>query len=374
MQIADFALERYFARWEFHVKHVLCASDVEPMPLSELLATADEESRDRWKTLRLGYTESQGNPVLRAEIARLYELVAPEEIITFTGAEEGIFLAMHALLAAGDHAVVMWPAYQSLYEVARSVGASVTLVPLDPRTWTVDPESLIAAIRPNTRVVVINLPHSPTGALATREAVTYLTSETEKRGITLFSDEVYRFLELDETGRLPTGVDLGRRTLSLGVLSKAFALAGLRVGWIATHDASLRDRMARWKDYTTICGSAPSEVLAIMALRAREQIVGRSRAIIAANLPLLDAFFARFPDRFSWVRPRAGSVAFPRLRSDVTGEIERFCAELVESEGVLLLPGSHFGHEGNHFRIGYGRADMPQALERLEDYVARRHY
>ncbi|MFL5613797.1 MAG: aminotransferase class I/II-fold pyridoxal phosphate-dependent enzyme [Gemmatimonadaceae bacterium] len=371
MQIADFALERYFARWEFHVKHVLCASDVEPMPLSELLATADEESRERWKTLRLGYTESQGNPVLRAEIARLYETVAPEEIITFTGAEEGIFLAMHALLAAGDHAVVMWPAYQSLYEVARSVGASVTLVPLDPRTWTVDPESLIAAIRPNTRVVVINFPHSPSGALARSEVITYLTSETEKRGITLFSDEVYRFLELDETARLPTGVDLGRRTLSLGVLSKAFALAGLRIGWIATHDAALRDRMARWKDYTTICGSAPSEVLAIMALRAREVIVGRSRAIIAANLPLLDSFFARFPDRFCWVRPQAGSVAFPRLRSDVTGEIDRFCAELVESEGVLLLPGSHFGHEGNHFRIGYGRADMPQALERLEDYVAR---
>jgi aspartate/methionine/tyrosine aminotransferase len=130
--------------------------------------------------------------------------------------------------------------------------------------------------------------------------------------------------------------------------------------------------MARWKDYTTICGSAPSEVLAIMALRAREAIVGRSRAIIAANMPLLDAFFARFPDRFSWVRPRAGSVAFPRLRSDVTGEIDRFCAELVESEGVLLLPGFYFGHEGNHFRIGYGRADMPQALERLEDYVAQR--
>src|SRR3954470_2341638 len=166
MPIADFALERYFAQWEFHVKHVLCASDVEPLSMAELLATGDEETRRWWETLRLSYTESQGHPMLRGEIARLYETVAPDEVLTFTGAEEGIFLAMHALLTAGDHAVVAWPAYQSLYEVARSVGASVTLVPLDPQTWTFDPEALVAAIRPNTRVLVVNLPHSPTGALA----------------------------------------------------------------------------------------------------------------------------------------------------------------------------------------------------------------
>jgi aspartate/methionine/tyrosine aminotransferase len=231
---------------------------------------------------------------------------------------------------------------------------------------------VIAAIRPNTRVIVVNFPHSPTGALATAESFAYLTNEAESRGITLFSDEVYRFLELDETTRLPPAVDRGRHTLSLGVLSKAFALAGLRLGWISTHDAALRDRVVRLKDYTTICGSAPSEVLAVMALRARDRIVGRSRAIIAGNLPLLDAFFARLPDRFSWVRPLAGSVAFPRLSSDAPGAIDRFCAELVEAEGVLLLPGSRFEHASNHFRIGYGRADMPRALERLEQFVMRR--
>src|SRR5437763_17132458 len=128
MQIADFALERYFAQWEFHVRHVLCASDVEPIPLAELLALADSETRTLWETLRLGYTESAGHPLLRAEIARLYSTVAPDEVMTFTGAEGGILLAMHALLAAGDHAVVAWPAYQSLFEIARSVCAWVTPV------------------------------------------------------------------------------------------------------------------------------------------------------------------------------------------------------------------------------------------------------
>ena len=372
MQIADFALERYFARWEFHVRHILCASDLEPMALDELLALADHETRALWTTLRLGYTESLGHPLLRQEIARLYTTAAPDDVLTFVGAEEAIFLSMHATLAAADHVVVLWPAYQSLYEIARSIGATVTLVPLDPRSWTLDPEAIIEAIRPNTRVVVVNFPHSPTGALASSEAFACVTSECERRGITLFSDEVYRFLELDAAERLPAAVDSGQRTVSLGVMSKAFALAGLRVGWIATHDSTLRSRMARLKDYTTICGSAPSEILALIALRAREHVITRSRAIIAANLPVLDAFFRRFSDQFEWVAPRGGSVAFPRLRSTEPDAIDRFCAELVEREGVLLLPGSYFEHAGNHFRVGYGRADMPRALDGLERFLASR--
>ena len=369
MQIADFALERYFARWEFHVRHVLCASDLEPLSLEELLSFADPPTRALWDTLRLGYTESLGHPLLRAEIASLYASVTPDDVITFVGAEEGIFLAMHAILSAGDHAVVLWPAYQSLYEVARSIGAGVTLVPLESSSWEFDPEALLAALRPNTRLVVVNFPHSPTGALASRTAFDYLTTRLEHRGVTLFSDEVYRGLELDESRRLPAGVDIGRRTLSLGVLSKTYALAGLRIGWIATHDTTLRDRITRLKDYTTICGSAPSEILGIIALRARERIVARSRGIIGSNLTLLDAFFARHRERFSWVRPRAASVAFPRLCTDASGAIERFCDELVEKQSVLLLPGSRFEHPGNHFRVGFGRADMPAALERLEEFL-----
>jgi len=372
MQIADFALERYFARWEFHVRHVLCASDVEPLPLQELLALADAPSRQLWESLRLGYTESLGHPLLRTEIARLYTSAAEDDVITFVGAEEAIFVTMHAALSASDHVVVLWPAYQSLYEVARSIGASVTLVPLDPGTWTFDPDAVLAALRPNTRLVVVNFPHSPTGALASGEAFAHLTTNLERRGITLFSDEVYRYLELDASTRLPAAVDVGQHTLSLGVMSKAFALAGLRVGWIATHDAALRQRLARLKDYTTICGSAPSEILALIALRARDRVVARSREIIATNLPLLDSFFERFRRRFSWVRPRAGSVGFPRLETDESGAIDRFCAELVEAEGVLLLPGSRFEHEGNHFRIGFGRSDLPSALERLERFALQR--
>lgn len=366
MRIADFTLERYFARWEFAVRHVLCASDVEPVTLSELLALADDETRARWNELKLGYTESLGLPVLRDEIAALYPGLAGDDVITFAGAEEGIFLAMHAMLDAGDHAVVVWPSYQSLHEVPRSIGAKVTLVPLDEQDWSLDVDAVAAAMQPSTRVIVVNSPHSPTGAQIDPVAFARLIAIAELHGAFLFSDEVYRFLE-HGAAPLPPAASSSDRGVSLGVMSKAFGLAGLRIGWIATRDRALLRRLAALKDYTTICNGAPSEVLALMALRARDQLLERTLGIIRRNLELLDAFFARQSDRFAWVRPRAGSVAFPRL---LDRDVDRFAAELVEQEGVLILPASQFGYPGNYFRLGYGRRDMPEALARMEEFVS----
>ena len=189
-------------------------------------------------------------------------------------------------------------------------------------------------------------------------------------GAHLVVDEVYRFLEFDEAGRLPPGADALERGVSIGVMSKSFALAGLRIGWLASRDRELLARCAAFKDYTTICSSAPAEILALIALRARDEVLQRSRSIVEANLERLDRFFDDWPDRFTWVRPRAGSVGFPRLT--VPGiTIDDWSAALVEAEGVLLLPGSQFGFGGNHFRLGFGRTDLPVALERLEAFAER---
>lgn len=366
MRIADFALERYFARWEFAVRHVLCASDAEPYSLAELLALADDDSRERWETLKLGYTESLGLPALREEIARLYPGLDAADIVTFAGAEEGVFLAMHALLGAEDHAVVVWPAYQSLHEVARAIGANVTLVPLNPRDWSLDVDAVGAAIRPNTKVIVINFPHSPTGAQLSPEQFARVVDLAELHGIHLFSDEVYRLLEHDAP-RLPTAAESSARGISLGVMSKAYGLAGVRIGWIATRDAALRGRLASSKDYTTICNAAPSEILALIALRAHRVTIERTVGIVRENLLILDDFFARHSDRFAWVRPRATTVGFPRL---LDGDVEAFCARLVTEKGVLLLPGSRFGYPGNNFRLGFGRRDMTDGLRHLEAFAA----
>ncbi len=370
MHIADFALERYFARWEFAVDYLLCASDVEGWGMADLLELADDEARALWDGLRLGYTESSGHPLLRAEIAALYDDIEPDDVLVFAGAEEAIFCLANVILGPGDHAVVTWPGYQSLYEVGRAAGAEVTLHELrEAQRWGLDVERLIAALRPETRLVVVNAPHNPTGMLPTHAQWARLSDALADRQIHLLADEVYRYLELDEADRLVAGADAFERGISLGVMSKSFAMAGLRIGWLATRDRDLLARCAAFKDYTTICAAAPSEILALIGLRAREQVLGRSLRIVADNVTLLDDFFRRRSDRFAWVRPRGGSVAFPRLLGDVP--IDRFAAELVDAEGVLLLPGSQFGHPGNHFRIGFGRSNLPDALARLDAFLDR---
>ena len=372
MRIADFALERFFARWEFAVRYLLCASDVEGYPMADLLALVDDETRSLWDGLRLGYTESAGHPLLRREIASLYETLEPDDVLTFAGAEEAIFCLANVLVGPGDHAIVTWPAYQSLHEVARATGAKVALHELrEENGWAIDLDLLRRQVRPETRLIVVNAPHNPTGMLPDRSTWDGLAAIAADAGAYLLSDEVYRFLEFDAADRLPAGADaLPGGGLSLGVMSKSFAMAGLRIGWLATTDRDLLARLAAFKDYTTICSSAPSEVLAIVGLRARDRVLARSRAIVEANMAILDRFFADWAGTFTWVRPRGGSIGFPRLRDDVP--VEAFAAELVEAEGVLLLPGSQFGHPGNHFRIGFGRENMPEALGRLDAFVARR--
>ncbi|HET7031375.1 MAG TPA: aminotransferase class I/II-fold pyridoxal phosphate-dependent enzyme [Candidatus Limnocylindrales bacterium] len=368
MRIAEFELERFFARWEFAVRHLLCASDVEGWPMADLLALADNETAALWRDLRLGYSEAPGHPLLRAEIASLYERVDADDVLVFAGAEEAIFCLSNVLLGPGDHAVVTWPGYQSLYEVGRAAGADVTLHELhEADGWTLDPERLVASLRSTTRLVVVNAPHNPTGMLPTHAEWQRLTAELERRGTHLLADEVYRFLELDPADRLTAGADAFARGISLGVMSKSFAMAGLRIGWLATRDRDLLARCAAFKDYTTICASAPSEVLALIGLRARDTVLGRSRRIVESNLQRLDRLFVERADRLAWVRPRGGSIGFPRLLGDEP--IDTFAERLVEAEGVLLLPGSRFGATGNQFRIGFGREDLSAAVAGLERFL-----
>ena len=371
MRIADFALERYFARWEFAVEHVLCASDLQGYPMAEVLALADDEARALWDGLTLGYTESTGHPLLRREIASLYDGLEADDVLVFSGAEEAIFCLANVAVGPGDHAIVTWPGYQSLYEVARAAGADVTLHELrEDAGWRLDLDLLGRQVTSATKLVVVNAPHNPTGMQPDRATFEGLVAIAEEAGATLLIDEVYRYLEFDEADRLPAGAEAMVRGVSLGVMSKSFAMAGLRIGWLASRDRDLLARCAAFKDYTTICSSAPAEILALIGLRARDVVLARSRAIVETNLATLDTFFDDWADRFSWVRPRAGSVGFPRLT--VPGvDIETWAADLVKAEGVLLLPGSEFGYGGNHFRVGFGRTDLPAALARLETFAER---
>jgi aspartate/methionine/tyrosine aminotransferase len=363
MQLPHFKLERYFARYEFEVEYLLCSSDCESMTIQDLLAL-EPGAQERFGGHWLGYTESLGSPTLRRQVCRLYRTIQPEQVLVHSGAEEAIFLFMHATLEAGDHVIVHWPCYQSLAAVARSIGCSVThWEAREGHGWALDLDELRRHIRPDTRAVVVNLPHNPTGYIMPRDQFAEVVEIARAHGVILFSDEVYRESEYAVGQRLPAACDLDENAVSLGVMSKTYGLAGLRIGWVATHNAEVYERMAALKDYTTICNSAPSEFLAEIALRHREKLIERNVGIIERNLALLDRFFARHEDTFAWQRPQAGPIAFPRL---LNGSVESFCDQLVRQDGVLLLPGTVFDDHENHFRIGFGRRNMPEALRRLE--------
>lgn len=366
MQIEPFAIEQFYERWEFRAELMLSSSDCETLAVSDLLAL-EPDALERLTALRLGYTEVPGSLELRSAIAESYEASGPQDILSLAAAEEGIFLAYHALLAAGDHAVVEAPCYGSAIEVARSTGARVDLWRRRQEDgWAHDIAALERMLKPATKLIYINSPHNPTGtqmARATFDRVLELASE---RGAVVLSDEVYRGLEHDPADRLPAACDAYSRAISLGTVSKAHGLPGLRIGWLAGRDAELIARIREMKLYTTICSSAPSELLVALALRHAEHLVERSRSRVLANLPLLEGFLARRPDMFSWVRPSAGPIGFAQVSG--VADVERWCEEIAASAGVLLLPGAVYG-EPRHVRFGYGRANLEQALERLEQHL-----
>jgi aspartate/methionine/tyrosine aminotransferase len=367
MQPEPFRLERYFAAYEFNSPYLFCCSDCESLSIDELLRF-DPDAQDRFLSLRLGYTESTGSAELREAIASLYAHNSLNHILVHAGAEEAIFNFMHVVLHSGDHVIVHSPHYQSLGEIARSIGAEVTewLGHAD-QGWSLDLNFLKERLRPTTRVVVVNFPHNPTGFLPQVSFVSELSKLSNEHGFLIFSDEVYRGLEYSPAQRLPAFTDLNERAVSLGVMSKTYGLPGLRIGWIATRNKSLYGKLAAFKDYTTICNSAPSEFLATLALAHRGAIVHRNLKIIQSNLQLLNAFFSAHKDMFAWQAPMAGPIAFPRYLGG--GGVEQFCRDLLEQAGVLLAPGTLFGAGHDCFRIGFGRRNMPECLERLTQFM-----
>ena len=368
MRMAPFALERYFARYEFSAPYLLCCSDCESLSIDDVLRL-EPGAEERFRRLRLGYTESKGSPALRREIAGLYEHVEPDQVLVHAGAEEAILGFMNTVLKAGDHVIVHYPCYQSLSEVARAIGCTVTHWVARPEAgWDLDLDELRRHLRPDTRAVVVNCPHNPTGYLMSADKWRALVALSQEHGFILFSDEVYRTLEYEAERRLPALCDVDARGVSLGVMSKSFGLAGLRIGWIATRNRDLLARMAAFKDYTTICNSAPSEFLAEVALRHRAGVVGRNLDLVRRNLAALNPFFAENKERFAWVAPSAGPIAFPSLVG--TEDAARFCDDLVTRTGVLLLPGTTYGSAfGQHFRIGFGRGNFVECLSKLRAYL-----
>lgn len=374
-----FGLERFFARHEFSSCYLLCTSDCESMSIDELLALGGQpaEALDSLRRTWLGYTESKGSPTLREKIARLYLGIDPDSILVHSGAEEAILNLYLAVVQPGDTVIVNWPCYQSLIEVPRGLGAEILQwkIRKDYARWYFDPDELEGLIcgaerpsgRQKVRLVVLNMPHNPTGALMTPAEFGRVVDICAAHGTLLLSDEVYRLLELGTARRLPAACELYENAISLSVLSKAWGLAGLRIGWLASRRRDILDKVAAVKDYNSICASAPSETLACLALDHSDEIIARNRSICESNAAHFGHFFDRHRDLFSWIPAQAGSIAFPELKGaddrrpwqDAAGLAD----QLLRETGVLLLPGDLYGGEfGLHFRIGLGRRAVPEGL------------
>lgn len=368
MTLGPFELERYFARTESQARYHLCATGLEPLTVAELCGF-EIGALDHLLELSLGYPDVAGTQTLRETLAKaLYETLSPEDLLIHSGSSEGIFNFMSAVLSPGDHLIVQTPCYPSLYAVAQAHGCRINRWEMsEEASWSVDLDALEGLISEETRAIVINTPHNPTGSQMSPETLRALLRIAEERDILLFSDEVYRFCEHHAEERLPAACDGSAQAVSLGSMSKAFGAPGLRVGWIATRNQAVLARMAARKDYTTICTSAPSQFLASLVIRHRETLMVGHQKLLQANLVHLKNFLDTHADVLEGCLPRAGATAFLRLKGPLSAR--DFCQALLAQEGVLLLPSYTYDTPDTHVRIGFGKKDFAEGLARLSHFL-----
>ena len=368
IKLRDFALECYFGKYEFTAPYLLAQSDCESLSVRELLALepgSEQGFLDQW----LGYTEDRGDPELRRLVAGLYRRMDVDDVLMLCGAEEGILAYMNVMLDAGDHAIVMYPNYPSAWEAVRAIPGcewSEWRIRDDGERWVLDFDELERLIRPETKLVAVNAPNNPTGYTLTNAELRRLCELCRAHDLWLFCDEVYKGLELDGEKR-EWAADLYDKALSLGVMSKAYGLAGLRVGWAVSKDHATLEKILRFKHYTSICDAAPAEYLSKVALRHGETLLERNRSIIRDNLAAAERFFAAHRELLSPRPPMAGPVAFPKLLADMSADT--FCDLAVTKKGVLLLPGSVYGVSGPYFRMGFGRKSFQDNFAKFEEFL-----
>jgi aspartate/methionine/tyrosine aminotransferase len=356
VRIEPFQLERWMTKYEVDITWDIAESGIYPMSSRELLELLPRDKREseleRLLDLRLGYSEACGSAELRGLIAATYENTSPDNILITTGAIEANFLLFNELLSAGDHLVAVSPAYQQLHSVAKAIGCEVALWTLrDEGEFRFDLNDLRALVTPETRMIVVNSPHNPTGAMLSKEQLEEIYTLAEELDAWVLSDEAYRWLDLPGSPPLaPPMRNLGSRAISTGTFSKPFGLPGLRIGWIAAPEDVVR-RCWGLRDYISLSPGKLNDALAVIAFRHRDQIVERTRRIVAENLPFAERWFAENEDLVSWTPPRGGILALMSYQLDLPSL--ELANRLAEVYSVMLAPGSAFGYEG-YLRIGVG--------------------
>jgi aspartate/methionine/tyrosine aminotransferase len=357
-KIEPFALERWMTAHELDVEYDIAESGICPLTARELLELLPPEEREarlqRLLDLPLGYSEARGTHELRSLLAGTYADCTPEDILVTTGAIEANFLLFNVLLNPGDHVIAPYPAYQQLYSVPRALGCDVDLWQIRPETgFRYDVDDLERLLRPDTRLIVINAPHNPTGAMLSAEEARRVYDLAESVGAHILSDEAYRWLTIPGGEELPPPMyDLGPLAISVGTLSKPFGLPGLRLGWMAA-PGHVATQCWGLRDYVTLSPGKLNDALAVLAFEHRHQIFERNARIVAANLATAEAWIEEHGDILSWRPPRAGLLALLHYRLRIPSL--ELADKLAEEYSVMLAPGSAFGFE-QYLRIGVGQA------------------
>ncbi|KAI9732694.1 MAG: hypothetical protein M1818_007428 [Claussenomyces sp. TS43310] len=392
VNIKPFVLEQLMDKYEV-VPNVLNIAETCAAPVSIDDLVALSEDRDAHApaltSTKLTYGPIPGSAALRSRLSALYSArvmsILPDENVLITpGAIAANFLAMYTLVGPGDHVICVYPTYQQLYSVPESLGAEVSLWRLKRENRFVpDLDDLKSLLKDNTKLIVINNPNNPTGSTTRRSILTGLVEIAKERNIIILSDEVYRPLFTGispvDNEYPPSIINLGYdRTIATGSMSKAYALAGIRVGWIASHNSSLMEEFAKARAYTNISVSQIDDQIATFALSPSvfHPLLSRNIKLAKTNLAMVEAFVREWNKYLDWVKPTAGTTAFIEVRKgNELVDDEKFCETLLEKTKVMLMPGSKCFGDGVDFkgfiRIGYvcETAVLKAALEKWGDYM-----
>lgn len=364
MYIKTIGVEDWLNVWEKSATYDIAQSTISSMTMGEILALDGEAGAtfyDRLNNEKMNYGWIEGSPDFKAEVAKLYHSVNPDNILQTNGATGANLLALMALVEPDDHVIAEYPTYQPLYEVPRTLGAEVEYWHIrQENDWNPVIDELKALVRPNTKLICINNASNPLGTVLSAEMLERIVEIAESVGAYILSDEVY--LPLQDTEAYQSMADLYDKAIVTNSLSKTYSVPGARIGWTVSN-ADLADRFRVYRDYTMICDGVFNDALAVHVLRNRDKILDRNRAIVLNNLAIAQEWVDSEP-RVSWIPPKAVSTSFIQL--DIPIDDEQFCKNLLRDQGVLLVPGSRFELPCGA-RLGYCAAEptLREGLKRL---------
>ena len=371
MKIKPFAVEEWMNAWEVGAKYNIAETCVDSISMNDLFELTGEDKTEFLNRLcarRLSYGDIEGLPEFRKGVCGLYKTLNIENIVPTHGASGANHHVFYSLISPGDRVVSIMPTYQQLYSIPESYGADVQILHLSKENnYLPDLEKLRRLVTPKTKMICINNPNNPTGALMSEQILREIVEIARSADAWILCDEVYRHLS-QEDGWCPSIVDLYEKGISVSSMSKVFSLAGLRLGWIATHDMSVIKSCLSHRDYNLVSCGVFDEMLAAAALKHSDKLLERSRKIVRENLQILDDWVSSEP-HVSYVKPQAGTTALVYYDLDISSY--EFCEEMYKKTGAFVTPGDCF-EVPHSMRIGYayGKQDLIDGLKAISEYIA----